>query len=153
VSTVYLVPAERFIKALAEELKKDYSNSVRPQPWAAFVKTGVQKSNSPSQSDWWFTRSASVLRKLYVHGSIGVSRLRSEYGGSQHATAFPDHAKKGGGSIVRKILQQLEGAGLVGKNESKGRVLTAKGSSLLDKVAHKVRLSLQKDEIPELRKY
>jgi len=153
VSTVYLVPADEFIKALTEDLKKDYSDKIRPQPWAAFVKTGVHKSNPPTQSDWWYTRCASVLRKLYVKGTIGVSRLKAEYGGSQHATSFPDHAKKGSGSIVRKMLQQLEGAGLVGKRELKGRILTAKGASLLDKVAHKVRLSLQKEAIPDLRKY
>jgi len=153
VSTVYLVPAEEFIKALTEELKKDYSNAIRPQPWAAFVKTGVHKSSPPTQPDWWYTRCASVLRKLYIKGTIGVSRLKAEYGGSQHAASFPDHARKGSGSIVRKIFQQLEGAGLVGKNESKGRILTAKGVSLIDKVAHKVRLSLQKDKIPDLRKY
>lgn len=153
VSTVYLVPTDKFIKTLTDELKKDYSNTIRPQPWAAFVKTGVNRSRPPTQSDWWYTRCASILRKLYVRGSIGVSRLRAKYGGSQHAAAFPDHAKKGSGSIVRKIFQQLEGAGLVGKSESKGRILTAKGVSLLDKVAHRVRLSLQKDEIPGLRKY
>lgn len=152
-STVYLVPIDEFIRTLTDELKKDYSSTIRPQPWAGFAKTGVSKSRPPTQPDWWYTRCASILRKLYVRGSIGVSRLRAEYGGSQHAAAFPDHSKKGSGSIVRKIFQQLEGAGLLGKNESKGRILTAKGVSLLDKVAHKVRLSLQKDEIPELRKY
>jgi small subunit ribosomal protein S19e len=153
VSTVYLVPADELIKALTEELKKDYSSAIRPQPWADFVKTGVHKQNPPTQLGWWYTRCASVLRKLYVKGTIGVSRLRAEYGGSQHMTVAPGHAKKGSGSIVRKIFQQLEGAGLVGKSESKGRILTPKGISLLDKVAHRVRLSLQKEAIPDLRKY
>jgi small subunit ribosomal protein S19e len=26
--------------------------------------------------DWWFVRAASMLRKLYLRGPIGVSRMR-----------------------------------------------------------------------------
>ncbi|MEM0333542.1 MAG: 40S ribosomal protein S19, partial [Candidatus Aenigmatarchaeota archaeon] len=37
------------------------------------------------------------------------------------------------GSIIRKILQQLESEGLVTK-EKKGRILTPKGRSFIDKI-------------------
>jgi len=59
--------------------------------------------------------------------------------------------KKGSGSIQRKIFQQLEKAGLVQKTV-KGRILTAKGISLLDKIAYEVFQELLKDN-PEIEKY
>ncbi|MBW2965302.1 40S ribosomal protein S19, partial [Candidatus Woesearchaeota archaeon] len=50
----------------------------------------------------------------------------------------PEKFCKGSGSILRKVLQQLEAAGLL-KNEKegvrKGRVITPKGISLMDKAA------------------
>jgi small subunit ribosomal protein S19e len=153
VSTVYLVPTNEFIKGLTEELRKNFSENIKPPAWAEFVKTGVHKSRTPTQSDWWFTRCASVLRKIYVKKTIGVSRLRAEYGGGKNRGSAPVQARSGSGSIVRKILQELESASLVEKNESNGRRLTAKGVSLLDRVAHRIRTSLQKEAIPELRKY
>jgi small subunit ribosomal protein S19e len=152
-STVYLVPASEFIKELKEELKKGYSESIKPPPWADFVKTAVYKTKQPTQQDWWFTRCASILRKIYVKNTIGVSRLRGEYKGPQPRGTGPIQSRKGSGSILRKILQELEATGLVEKYQTKGRRLTPKGVSLLDRVAHKVRSSLQKEEIPDLKKY
>jgi len=153
VSTVYLVPAADFIKALSEELKKTYTEAIHAPPWGEFVKTGAHRTRPPTQRDWWYTRCASLLRKLYVKNPIGVSRLRFEYGGPSQKDVTPNRHTKGSGSIIRKLLQQLEGAGLVEKKETDGRKLTTKGTSLLDRVAHKVRLSLQKEAVPDLRKY
>ena len=152
-STVYLVPANELIKELTEELKKGYSEAIKPPAWADFVKTAVYKTKQPTQRDWWFTRCASVLRKLYVKNTIGVARLRGEYKGPQPRGTGPVQSRKGSGSILRKILQELEAASLVEKNEKKGRRLSPKGVSLLDRVAHKVRSSLQKEIIPDLKKY
>ena len=45
-------------------------------------------------------------------------------------------------SNIRKILQQLEAAGLVEKTKD-GRILTSKGRSLLDKLAAQVRKNLE----------
>ena len=59
---------------------------------------------------------------------------------------------KGSGAIIRKALQQLEAAGLVETVKGKGRVVTNKGRSLLDKLATEIKKELEK-EIPELRKY
>ncbi len=102
--------------------------------------------------NWWYVRCASLLRKIYIKEPIGVSRLKTIYGGRQSRGSKPEHFKKGSGSIIRKALQQLENAGLVAKEEKKGRKLTARGRSFLDRVAHKLKLKIQK-EIPELRKY
>lgn len=42
-STVYLVPAADFIKALSEELKKTYTEAIHAPPWGEFVRTGAHQ--------------------------------------------------------------------------------------------------------------
>ena len=64
----------------------------------------------------------------------------------------PNRAKKGSGSIVRESLQQLEKAGLVQSVKGEGRIVSAKGRSLLDNAAHEVRKTVQ-ETIPALAKY
>jgi len=51
------------------------------------------------------------------------------------AMAMPSRHKRAGGKIVRTCLQQLEKAGLVKNVKGKGRVVTPKGQSLLEKTA------------------
>jgi len=53
---------------------------------------------------------------------------------------------------VRKIMQQLEAAGLVETVKSKGRVLTKEGRRTLDKLASEIQEELEKMQ-PELKKY
>ena len=145
------VPADALIKRLAEKLKE--MDQVKPPTWAYFVKTGVHKEKPPEQSDWWYVRAASILRKLYKSGEpIGVGTFRTIYGGRQNRGSAPEHFRKGSGSIPRKILQQLEAAGLVRKVPGKGRVLTPQGRSLLDKTAREVMEELL-DQRPELKRY
>lgn len=144
-TTVYDVPASRLISELSKELKK--IKTIQPPEWAKYVKTGVDREKSPDNEDWWYVRSASLLRKVYVQGPIGIPTLRRIYGGKKNRGHKPEKKRGGSGSIIRHILKQLESAGLVEKTE-KGRVVTKKGTSLLDKISHNI-----KKEIPELRKY
>ena len=150
-TTIYDVPAEPFIRKLASELKENY-DKITPLPWVLYVKTGVFKERSPTDPDWWYVRCASILRKIALNNYIGVSRLRGLYGGRKRRGAKPDHVKKGSGSIVRHSLQQLEDEGLVETVKGKGRRITPKGQSLLDRLAHDLKMKLQK-ESPELVKY
>lgn len=149
--TVFDVPAWDLIKEVAEVLKKEYPE-VSPPPGSRFWKTGAHKERQPTQDDWWYIRCASILRKLYIYGPVGVSRLRTAYGGRKRRGVKPEHFAKGSGAIIRKALQQLEAAGLVEKVEKEGRCITTKGRSLLDRVAYKISLRLKK-EIPELKNY
>ncbi len=154
--TPYDVPADLLIKRLARYLKEEV-DEVRPPEWALFVKTGSHVQRPPQDPDWWYVRCASLLRKLYMRGPIGVERLRSMYGGRKDMGHRPEHHRKAGGSIIRKALQQLEAAGLVEKALDRqghvvGRVLTPKGRSLLDRIATEVKRELEK-LMPELRKY
>jgi small subunit ribosomal protein S19e len=135
--TVYDVPADVLIKRLAEELKENFPE-VNPPPWAMFVKTGCFKERVPENPDWWYVRAASILRKLYVKGPIGVSRLATEYGGRKRGRRRPPHFRKAGRNHIRKILQQLEKSGLVHKVDKKGRGLTPKAVSFLDSLATEI---------------
>jgi small subunit ribosomal protein S19e len=105
------VPPAVLLPRIAGELRT--RQAVAPPPWAAFVKTGAHKQKAPVQPDWWYLRSASVLRKIHLRGPVGVEHLAAEYGGKRDRGSAPYHAKSGSRSITREIVQQLQGAGLV----------------------------------------
>jgi small subunit ribosomal protein S19e len=136
-ANVYDVDPAELINKTAEELKKN--NNIQPPAWAEFVKTGVHRERAPLNKDWWYIRVAAVLRTIYrAEGPIGVSKLRTKYGGKRRRGYRPPHFYKGSGNIIRKILQQLEKAGFlkkIEKEQNKGRIITKEGKSFLDKLA------------------
>lgn len=79
-------------------------------------------------------------------------RLRSDYGGRLDRGMRPEHARMGGGSIIRKALQQLEAAGLVSPFKNRGRVLTKEGRQLLDRLCTEIKEELE-ETLPALKKY
>lgn len=136
---IHDVPQDELIERTAGELKN--IPEIKPPEWAMFVKTGVSKERPPIRSDWWYVRTASVLRKLYLQGPVGVSKLRKKYGSKKNRGFKPEHFYKASGNILRKALQQLEKAGLakkVDKGIHKGRIITPKGASVLNQVASKI---------------
>ncbi len=131
-TTVYDVPADVFIEQTASELKS--LPEILPTPWAPFVKTGVDRELPPDNPDWWYVRSAAVLRKVYLRGPIGTRRLKSFFGGKKNRGSKAEKSRRGSGSIARKILQQLERAKFV-ETLPHGRQITAKGMAFLDSIA------------------
>jgi len=150
-ATLYNVPASKLIEKLAQYLKENV-DEINPPPWSSFVKTGAHVQKPPQNPDWWYVRCASLLRKIYVHGPIGLERLRAEYGGRKNFGVRPDHAVKAGGAIIRKALQQLEAAGLIEKLPSRGRKVTAEGRKLLQEITEELSREYVK-ETPELERY
>ena len=110
-ASIYDCDQSELVEKAAEELKK--VNNVKAPQWAGFVKTGMHKERPPVRNDWWYVRTASVLKKIYTHGPIGVSKLRAHYGGKKNRGYKPEHFYKGSGSIIRKVIQQLEKEGFV----------------------------------------
>ena len=149
--TPYDVPPPVLIARLARYLREEV-DAIVPPAWASFVKTGSHTQRPPQNPDWWFTRCASLLRKIYVKGPVGIERLRSEYGGRIDEGVKPEHTRKGGGAIIRKALQQLQAAGLVGSLRNRGRVVTSEGRRLLDRLSTELKKNLEKTQ-PELGKY
>jgi len=148
--TVYDVPAEELIPKLGARLKKEKKIAI-PE-WAAYVKTGIHKEKPPENDNWWFIRAAAVLRKIYIKGPIGSSRLQAEFGGFRDRGSKPNKAAKGSGKIIRTILQQLETAGLVKHEEKSGRIISPQGRSLLDNISKDI-FTDQAAKNPELTKY
>lgn len=130
------VHPQKLTKTLSEELKD--TEEIKAPEWSHFVKTGPHKERPPDQPDWWYLRSASVLRQIFEKGPIGVSRLRSIYGGRDDRKTAPEKFEKGSGKIIRTILQQLEKANLVEKEEGEGRKLSPKGMSLLTQISSQI---------------
>lgn len=149
-TTPYDVPPQPLIDALSGKLKE--RSGIQPPPWAAFVKTGVHREKAPVNREWWHGRVASVLRRVYLEGPVGVERLRGAYGGARDRGAAPDRAKKGSGSIVREALQQLEKEKLVENVKGQGRRVTPAGRALVDAAAFDAKKAVL-PAIPALEKY
>jgi small subunit ribosomal protein S19e len=88
----------------------------------------------PEDPDWWYVRSAAVLRRVYVDGPLGVQRMRSFYGGKKNRGSKPNAFRKGSGAILRKALQQLEACKFI-LHDKTGRRLSPEGHSFMDAMA------------------
>ncbi len=121
------------IEALAKVLKE----KIKAPAWTLYVKTGAGKERPPVDADWFYMRAASVLRTVYMRGPVGVQKLRVKYGNKKNRGHKPEAFVKASGKILRNILQQLEKAELLKFKKDgvmKGRIVTPKGRSLVDKV-------------------
>jgi small subunit ribosomal protein S19e len=128
------LPSGKVIEKTAEALKK-IPEIVAPE-WSKFVKTGTHKERPPVNEDWWYIRTASIMKKIAIISPVGVNKLKRKYGGKKNRGHKPEKRFDASGNIIRKILQQLEKAGFIEqstKGVHKGRVLTNKGKSFLDK--------------------
>ena len=146
---VYDVPSDILIDKLADILK----NEDIPAPaWTPFVKTGAHADKPPQNRDWWHTRCASIMRKIYLHGPIGVNDLRTSYGGGRPSGYGAAHHKDASGAIIRTAIQGLEKLGYVEKVEKKGRIISKQGMQKLDRLATVV-LNELVIETPRLKIY
>lgn len=131
--SVHDVDATELINKSAEKLE------IQMPEWAKFVKTGAHRERPPVQKNWWRIRAAAILRTIYKDGPVGVSKLRSKYGGARNRGSAPNEFRKGSGKIIRTITQQLETAGFLKKaDKGKGRIITPAGQSFLEKTASEI---------------
>jgi len=148
-TTAYDIPSFLLVEKLCEELKG--MEKIKPPQWALFVKTGARHTRPPQRPDWWHMRAASLLRRLYIDGPVGVEKLSRFYGGKRNRGHKPERFTEASGSIIREVLKQLTEAGLV-EEVRRGRRLTPKGHALVDRNAFEVKRQLEQ-EIPELGRY
>lgn len=148
--TAFDVPADKLIPKIADELKK--VESIAPPDWAAYVKTGRHKEKGPVENDWWHTRAAAVLRKIYIEGPVGTTRLAAMFGGRADRGSKPNKAVRGSRSISRVTVQQLEKSQLVQKQKDGGRVVTPRARKMIDAISTQV-LKDMAAQNPELTKY
>src|SRR3989344_4940750 len=137
-ATIYDVNTNNLIEKASEELKK----LVKQPSWALYVKTGAGRERPPVEKDWFYKRLASILRKIYLLGPIGVNRLKIRYGNRKNMGMAGERVYKGSGKIIRTCLQQLDKLQFiktVEKGKHKGKIITGKGKSFLDKLAKQVK--------------
>jgi len=146
---VHDVPADILISRLTDILKKE---DIPAPSWTPFVKTGAHADRPPNNSDWWYTRCASLLRKIYVNGPIGVQELCKVYGGGKPVGYGAAHHKSAGGSIIRNAIHGLEKLGYVEKIEKKGRIVSKQGMQKLDRLATEILKELMVEN-PQLKVY
>ncbi len=144
-TTIYDVPADSLINEIAKEFKEN--KKIKEPEWAKFIKTGVHKERRPENPDWWYVRCASILRRVYIDGPVGINSLKTYYGGKKDRGTSPEKFRQGSGAVIRGALHQLEAAGFV-KKVGEGRLVTPEGKSFLDKASNTI-----KKEIPVLAKY
>ena len=133
-ANTYDINSTELINKAAEKLKE----LIQAPAWEKFVKTGPAKERIPTQKDWYFKRAAAILRTVYIKGPIGVQKLRIKYGSKKNRGHKPEKFYKSGGAVIRHALQQLEKTGLIVYKKDgihKGRIITPKGKSFLDKLA------------------
>jgi small subunit ribosomal protein S19e len=136
-ATLKDVPAQQFISALAAHLKK--SGKLELPAWHDLVKTSVSRELAPVDPDWYYVRAASLLRRVYLRGGIGVGAFSKVYGANNRKVESRPHFQKAARKLIRHILQQLETEELLGKKkEEKGRFITSKGRRELDTLAGQV---------------
>ena len=147
---VYDVPPDELISRLTEILKTE---DIPAPAWAVFVKTGAHADKPPQKSDWWYTRCASILRKIYLHGPLTVNDLRTIYGDGKRKMYYgARHHRDASGAIIRNAIHGLEKLGYLEKVEKKGRVVTRQGMQKLDKLSTEILNELIKIR-PELKIY
>ncbi|MCD4740717.1 30S ribosomal protein S19e [archaeon] len=134
-ATVKSVNTQQLLEKVAGKLPKE---GIETPEWAEHVKTGVYAERPPEDANWWYIRSASILRKIQLSGPIGTNKLRNWYGAAKNRGSKPEKHKKAGGKIIRTSLQQLEKAGLIKTEKGRGRLITPKGQSLLEKTASEI---------------
>ncbi|CEF67682.1 40S ribosomal protein S19 [Strongyloides ratti] len=131
------VNQSELVKQVAAFLKK--SGKVAVPENSDIIKLGRHKELAPMDADWYFTRAASLARRLYLKPGVGVGALKRSFGGNKRRGVKPRHFQTAAGGNIRKALQALETINWVEKSTTGGRLLTAQGRKDLDRIASQMR--------------
>jgi small subunit ribosomal protein S19e len=71
-----------------------------------FSESAAGRELPPEDPDWYYVRAASVARKIYLNGGIGVGQLAHWYGKVKAVGNMPQHHGKASRKILRTILIQ-----------------------------------------------
>ena len=139
-TTVKDVPADLFVKAYAQHLKRQ--GKIEVPKWVDYVKTSVSKELAPYDPDWFYVRCASIARKVYLRPNTGIGALTKVYGNNYRRGAKTEHFREASAGLLRYMVQQLEAVKVLEKTENgKGRRISQIGQQDLDRIAAQVRVA------------
>jgi len=137
--SVYDFNQQEYNLKLAEALKN--VPEIKSPEWSEFVKSAPGKERPIDDPDFWYKRTASIMKQFHKMKVVGVNRLRTKYGSKKNRGYKPEKFIKAGGKIIRTILQQLDNAGLTditkpikGVKGKSGRQLTLKGKEFMEEI-------------------
>ncbi|MDE1762342.1 MAG: 30S ribosomal protein S19e [Candidatus Micrarchaeota archaeon] len=133
-ANVFDVDASALIKRASEQLK---AKGVSKPAYVDYVKSGASRERVPMDADFFYMRSASVLRQVYINGPIGISKLRTRYGTRKMHSIHRHHHMRAGGSVIKDAFSALEKLNYV-KKTPKGREITPAGKSFMDKLSNEL---------------
>jgi small subunit ribosomal protein S19e len=145
---VFDVPTPFLLQAISRDLKEH--QKVQQPAFAEYVKSGAQAERAPQDPEWYYTRCASILYRVFKDGPVGTESLRTYYGGRKSRGVKPHKHYKAGGKIIRLALQQLEKSTLIKKGEKGGRIITPLGQKYLNEMSG-VALELSKNYVKKKR--
>ena len=106
--TVKDVPAQKFVQAYAEHLKK--TQKVVPMANAHYIKTANGKELNPESEDWFYMRAAALARRLYIRPGTGIGNLRHVFGSVKRNGHRANKHSRASGKVLRYAVQQLQEA-------------------------------------------
>jgi small subunit ribosomal protein S19e len=92
--------------------------------------SAAAKELPPLDPDWYYVRAASIARRIYLNGGIGVGALAHWYGQAKSTKSRPEHFVPAARGLIRHILRNLQSCGLVEETEKGGRRMTPEGQKV-----------------------
>lgn len=115
--------------------------------YVELVKTSVNNEMPPQEAELWFyKRSASIARHIYLRKQVGVGKLKKLYGGAINRGSRPSKHADGSGSVNRKAVQALEKLGILELSPKGGRRISENGQRDLDRIAAQTLENEEDDE-------
>ena len=134
--TVKDVDAQAFVEAYAKYLKR--SGRVVLPKYVDYAKTAPRKELAPADPDWYYVRCASIARRVYVKGGVGVGWLARAYGGNSNKGVRRNHHVNAASGVIRSCIQSLESMKVLEQGKNGGRVVTSTGRRDLDRIAAQI---------------
>merc|ERR1711862_274229 len=145
------VPTNDFIAAYANYLKKH--NKITPPAWHDLVKTGHLHELAPYDEDWFFTKAAAVVRKVYIKPHLGVGKMAQLFGGKKRYGSARKHNAKASKGVIRAALKALEDAGILMRyNDKKNKCFEEERPSGDPKLYYRVVSPIGQKDINQIAK-
>merc|ERR1719348_148120 len=143
-------PSNKLISEIATYLEQN--DKLTLPKYVDIMKTSSGKENSPQQKNWYYTRTASILRKIAINTesdldysvderkpkmhkaftqekNLTVTKLSSMYGCKKNRGCRPGKKVRSYRSLIVMILKDLEKLNYI--NNEKNLTLTNDGQSFI----------------------